>query len=384
MRIGVTIFGLFFLLAGCSEDTSRGGRVQAGLATEAHSMEHERPVLSDAFHVNQIFESMKGPFTRRRIRVAKTPEPELLWLTGFQVEPVDADGVHRMSDEFECHTNLAWTRDPHPSGFNRPRRRTFTLTQGQTDLRLPPGFGVPILSTEELIFNSQALNLNQPEIDVTIRHRAKIRFLRDKELAAPITPLVVAAAQVMTTLEAEPNVLHVANPNGKLAEASCSIGEEATGPLITDRFGRQFAGHWIVKPGRQEARTLVTEQLRIPYDTTIHFIGVHTHPYSVSLELQDLTTGKTVWKSYQKTHPDRLGLAWMDYYSSVEGIPVHGDHDYQLISVYDNPTDGDSTAMASMFVYYRDKSFGPASRTNASPQSASAPSASDEIGASAM
>lgn len=381
MRIGVLIFGLFFLLTGCAEDPPRGELIQAGLATEPHPQEHERPVLSDMFRVNQIFESMKGPFTRRRIRVAKTPEPELLWLTGFQVQPVDASGVEPLSEEFECHTNLAWTRDPHPMGFNRPRRRTFTLTQGQTDLRLPPGFGVPILSTEELIFNSQALNLNQPEIDVTIRHRAKIRFLRDKELATPVTPLVVAAAQVLTTIEDEPNVLHVANPNGKLAEASCSLGEEATGPLITDRFGRQFAGHWVVKPGRHEARTLVTEQLRIPYDTTIHFIGVHTHPYSVSLELQDLTTGETVWKSYQQTHPERVGLEWMDYYSSVEGIPVYGDHDYQLISVYENPTAEDSTAMASMFVYYRDKEFDADTST-----AAAAMSRSDgvEVGASAM
>jgi hypothetical protein len=359
VRVCVFFLVVVCLLMGCRETDFWNPRIQAGVATKPHPKERERDVLSDAFHVDQIFESMAGPFTRRRIRVVKSMNPELIWLTGFRVDTVDEDGVNPESSEFECHTNLAWTRDGTPFGFNRPRRRTFTLTQGQTDLRLPPGFGIPILSSEPLIFNSQALNLNQPEIDVTIRHRAKIRFVADRDLETPMTPLVVAAAQVMTTLEEEPKLLHIAQPNGTLAEASCSVGERAdAGQVVLDRFGRSFTPHWVVKPGRQEARTLVTDQLRIPYDTTIHFIGVHVHPYSVSLELNDLTTGKTVWKSYQQKDPNQLGLAWMDYYSSVEGIPIYGDHAYQLISVYDNPTQQNSSAMAGIYIYYRDKEFG--------------------------
>ena len=41
-------------------------------------------------------------------------------------------------------------------------------------------------------------------------------------------------------------------------------------------------------------RTLVTELMSLPYDTTVHYIAVHLHPFAESLELIDLTTGKNV------------------------------------------------------------------------------------------
>ena len=58
----------------------------------------------------------------------------------------------------------------------------------------------------------------------------------------------------------------------------------------------------MVPPGRHEYRTLVTNQLKIPYDTTVHFIGVHAHPHSVALELQDVTSGESLFLSHQRTH----------------------------------------------------------------------------------
>ena len=66
---------------------------------------------------------------------------------------------------------------------------------------------------------------------------------------------------------------------------------------------------------------------------------------------------RTVFKSLQQNQVDRLGLVQVDYFSSEEGVPIHKDHDYELISIYDNPTDRDSDAMAVMFIYYLDKQF---------------------------
>ena len=55
------------------------------------------------------------------------------------------------------------------------------------------------------------------------------------------------------------NVLH---PDGVTAGVSCSPGDRAdsTVGVFPDRYGRLFSGHWVVKPGYAENRTLVTEQ----------------------------------------------------------------------------------------------------------------------------
>jgi hypothetical protein len=368
LMVGLLRFGAGPVFADSPHESARAAldqkevervSTQAVTATQPHPKELETEILSDPFRVDRIFKSMVGPLTTARFRLLRPQKPELLWLTGYRMEIVGEDGATPESIEFECHTNLAWSPGPALAAFNRPVRRTFTLTQGQTDVRLPSGFGIPMLSTEKLQFNSQALNLNRPEIDLTVHHRARVRFVRDRDLTGPMKPLVVTAAQVMVTLEDEEHVFQVDEPDEKLAEASCHIGEFAGGGQVqNDRFGRRFTPHWVVKPGRHEYRTLVTQQLKIPYDTTVHFIGVHVHPHSVSLELHDLSENATVWKSHHENHQEQLGLASVDYFSSEEGIPLYRDHDYQLISVYDNPGDLDSDAMASMFIYYLDQDFG--------------------------
>ena len=102
---------------------------------------------------------------------------------------------------------------------------------------------------------------------------------------------------------------------------------------------------------------MITDQIALPYDTTLHFIGVHVHPYSESLELRDLTTGETVWKSDHENHTERIGLSRVDYFSSEEGLPIFSDHHYELISVYDNTSRENSDAMATMLLYYLDREF---------------------------
>jgi hypothetical protein len=357
LRALLAIAALVAFSGACS-DTGPSQEQQAGVATAAHPDEIERELLSDTFRVNRIYKSMMGPLTQRPISLEEG-EPELLWLTGYAMDVVGADGKSPESVEFECHTNLSWPRS-RTEGFHRPSIRAFTLTQGQTDVRLPLGFGLPVLSNETLGFNSQALNLGRPTMDQKIHHRAKVRYVRDADLEVPMKPLVLTHGMVMASLEAQDIVFNVDTPDEHLAGASCSAGEYPKGAksgTYVDKHKRRFTGHWVVKPGRHEWRTLVTDMLNIPYDTTVHFIGVHVHPYSVSLELRDLTTGESVWKSDHRTSSERVGLEWTDYYSSVEGLPLYADHQYEMISIYDNPSDVDSDAMATLFVYYLDKEF---------------------------
>jgi hypothetical protein len=193
-------------------------------------------------------------------------------------------------------------------------------------------------------------------------HRAQIRYVRDADLARPMKPLVPVVAQALVTLEDEPQLVGVEDPHAdeELAGASCHVGDYAgewKGGVFTDKYKRRFTAHWVVPPGRHEYRTRVTKTMHIDYDTTIHFIGVHVHPYSQSLTLRDLTAGQSLYTSHQVNYEDHKGVKTSDYFSSEEGIPVYADHEYELVSVYDNPTDQDSDAMAGMFIYYLDHSF---------------------------
>jgi len=331
---------------------------QSGAVTVPHPNEIERVFLSRPIHVDQLHLPMVGPVAGQRFMPHESGETEIVWLTGYAIDVMAEDRKTTASMDFVCHANLAFRGTPETG----PGRRLFTLTPGQTDVRLPSGFGIPIFSNDMMRWNSQVLNLNQPNIDRMIHHRLHVRFVRGQDLGdKPLKPLSERVANVFVTLEDTPAVFNVEKPEGHLAESSCLVGEAAPGapPGTLDGMDRRFSGHWVVPPGRHEYRTLVTKRLATPHDTTVHFIGIHVHPYSQSLELKDLTTGKTVWKSFHRSHTQRIGISWMDYYSSEEGLPFYKDHDYELISVYDNPTDQNSDAMAQLTIYYHDKEFTP-------------------------
>ncbi len=115
--------------------------------------------------------------------------------------------------------------------------------------------------------------------------------------------------------------------------------------------------HWVVEPGREENRTLVTNWMKVPFDTTVHFVGVHLHPFAESVSLRDLTTNELVFRSAASGPKDRIGLTSVESYSSQEGFPIYRDHDYELSSVYQNTSNESQDSMAVMFFYVLDKDF---------------------------
>ena len=134
----------------------------------------------------------------------------------------------------------------------------------------------------------------------------------------------------------------------------CLVGTGATSHTYDDACGRKFSGHWTVKPGREVNRTLATTWMNLPFDTTIHYIAVHLHPFAESVELRDLTEGTTVFRSGVRSPFDRIGIDHVEYFSSPEGITVFRDHEYELVSVYNNTTGEDQDSMAVMFLYLFD------------------------------
>lgn len=332
-----------------------------------------KELLSDRYHVNRKYRSMKGPYSQQEFQLGEGEEAELLWITGYRAVMVDGDGETPMPQEFMCHSNLDLDPRQHNRLFgsrNPISGRLFTLSQGQLEIHLPEGFGLPVLSTEALELTTQVLNLNHDEITVDVRHKVKIDYVRQKDLGVPIKPLFPLAVYGLASLEEEPLTF------GRLDDARESSGEgeehaggeEDHGPSCLvrsnaatheyeDPFGRRFTGHWVVEPGREVNRTLVTEILDLPFDTTVHYIAVHLHPFAESLELRDLTTGESVFKSRVRPAEKGIGIRHVDYFSSREGVALFKGHDYELVSVYDNTSGEEQDSMAVMYMYLLDQRF---------------------------
>ena len=316
---------------------------------------------SQVYNVDGIYKSMQGPTSAQRIRLAKLPSQELLWIVGYQTEIVDAGKTQTLTPDFMCHNNLNLADlDDHRKRFPWPQgaKRVFTLSQGQMEVQFPKGFGIPVLSDEPLTISTQVLNHNLEDASLQIRHKTSVRFLRDSELTTPMKALYQQGVQSLILLEGKDGHFHGRGDHQTTQGAECSIGKPVgLQKDVTDPEGRVFNGHWVVEPGLEERRTRVTPYLQLATDTTVHYIAIHLHPFAVSLELRDLTEDTTLFKSSTRNSSDQIGLEHVEHYSSVDGIPFSRDHEYELVSIYDNTSGEPQDAMAVMFLYHYDATF---------------------------
>jgi len=337
----------------------------------------EKSLLSQVYEVDDIYPSMTGPNSTESITLGSTEEPELVWVVGFEASMVQPDGKTAASQEFMCHTNLDVDPTNHGSRFGAEKSitgRLFTLSQGQYRIDMPPGFGIPMQSDEVIMVNTQVLNLNMKEGKKRVRHRVLMRFVRDADLKKPLKPLYVAGAYGLKLLEGKDGhygldtqkVSHAGHHQGHgdhehgegdVDHTACLPGKNAGANAFDDGKGRVFTGHWVVEPGREVNHTRVTELMDLPFDTTLHYVAVHLHPFAESLELKDLTTGKTVYEAKTRQADEGVGLAHVDFFSSPEGIPVFKDHEYEMISVYNNTSGKPQDSMAVMNLYLLDQEF---------------------------
>lgn len=319
--------------------------------------EHRKEVLSDVYFVDKKYRSMMGPYSQQEVFLGDPEKPELVWITGYSATMVDKEGQGTLPQEFMCHSNLDLDPRLHNRIFNSRKPisgRLFTLSQGQFEIDLPEGFGIPLLSNQPMTLTTQVLNLNHDQIGLDVRHKVALEYVRDEELAGPIKPLFSIAAYALASLEE--HELEFGNEEMDHG-ASCLVRDNASSHEYSDSLGRKFTGHWVVKPGREVNRTLVTEILNLPFDTTVHYIAVHLHPFAESLELKDLTTGETVFKSKVRPAEKGVGIDHVEYFSSAEGVLLHKDHEYEMVSVYDNTSGEEQDSMAVMYMYLLDKRF---------------------------
>jgi hypothetical protein len=317
-------------------------------------------ILSQPYHVDRLYRSMMGPYGTQNVVIEDTAFPELLWIVGYEARMVGGDGKTPLSQEFMCHSNLDLDMQHHGQIFGWSKRtsdRLFTLSQGQFDIEFPEGFGIPVLSDEKLTLVTQVLNHNLEHPDLDVRHKVTIRYVRDRDLKQPMKPLFSTSATGLISLDGKQGFYQVQTPEPEVHGPGCLPGEAASKRVIEDGFGRKFAGHWVVPPGRQVDRTNVTRWMNLPFDTTVHYIAVHLHPFAESLTLRDLTTGEVVFASRARGPEKGIGLDHVDSFSSAEGLPLYKSHEYELESVYNNTSGKDQDSMAVMYLYLLDREF---------------------------
>jgi hypothetical protein len=321
---------------------------------------YAKTIISRVYTIDQIFKSMEGPDSNDIVGLwDEQGPPELLWITGYRSDMVGADAVSESSPEFMCHSTMNITdgdafakRFPSKIGF----KRMFTLDQGSAPVTLPPGFGFPIMSDQVMVFNSQVLNHNIQADPFEVRQKIFVEFVRDRDLEKPLIPLLQNGASGSVLVEGRDG--HYGLKEGEAAHGEgCGMGLDAGHPeyVLGDGAGRKFSLFWVVPPGRQSDHMRITTLLNLPYDTTIHYATSHLHPFAESLELRDVTTGESVLINEATQTEKGIGLADVTHFSSADGIPIYRDHEYELVSTYNNTSGIDQDAMATMFLYLRAK-----------------------------
>jgi hypothetical protein len=324
-------------------------------------------VLSETFTLDRIYKSMQGPYgTHDGLKLAKDEESGLLWVTGIRTEVVDRDGESAISPEFFCHANLTLSETANsPEQHNALLGdrthldwRLFTLVPGRLVITLPEGFGIPVHARESFDYLSMSLNQNVPDQTVEVRFRTTVDFVKDRDVEREMKPLFRRAVYGYEPLAGtiDPVLCKDAVHPGE----GCGpfLGEAASGKGFVESLGEQNTIHWMVPPGRYESRTVVTDQLMLPFETTVHYVTAHLHPYGVSLTLIDLTSGETLFEIQSTDFEDRLGVATMGEMSFPEGVTLHADHEYELVTIYDNRASENIDAMAIMYLYLLDRNPG--------------------------
>jgi len=324
-------------------------------------------LMSDPYRLDKIYRSMEGPWSiQSGIHLAMGKKSGVQWITGLETEVIDATAQKPISQEFFCHSNLTFAEHGRtPGQYNQQMGgkthldwRLFTLVPGRPSIELPPGFGVPIPPDASLDYVTMSLNLNEKDQVVNVRMRTKVHTIAADQPGAPTKALFRRALYVLQPHGVTSKLTPACTPQaGMHVGAGCAelSKPNMSGEVTVGKPDNSPMNHWIVPPGHHIYTTEITPQLNLPFDTTIHYATIHVHPFARGMELRDLTTGTTIFRLNSQDWPDRVGVAYVGEFKSIEGIPMQRDHRYELSAEYDNTLDVETDAMAILYLYFLEK-----------------------------
>jgi len=348
--------------------------------TKSHSDRfHSFEILSKMHTVDRVYPSMKGPSDTQFFKLEDVTKPELLWLKSVKVDILDKQGESQ-SSEYLCHSNLYFSDyQRHHKIFGRsitPNQRFIDINQGLLTVLLPDGFGIPIMSGEQLKFHSMVMNLQEKPEPFDLQLKTTFEYVRNSERVGPMKALAQRAIPMWIPVAAvDAHAHHHASPEesseGSMDEGMTNEKYQADGEdglsapanptprgYRTRPDGVSETRHWMVPPGRHSFSYRPDKGLKMPFPkASIHVLTGHMHAYGESIELRDLTTGESLFVNRAKGFDDAIGIEFMTHYSSQDGFLVHRDHKYEILATYNNTSSSDIDAMAVIYLYYLDERF---------------------------
>ena len=316
---------------------------------------HIALLRSPVFRIEGPYRSMQGPQSQETVKIAPAAEGEI-WVVGYEAHVIDPATSAPRSSEYVCHNALL--REAGSPGQQKGKaeeRALFLVSQGVTKLRFPAGFGMPLAAGENVSYMSQALNHDWDGRAFDLRFDAKVAYLKADEVQAPLKPLLPVELLGVVSLEGRPARFADGtkeNAPGADHGAGCTMGKTVpTAGQIRDASGQKFSAHWVVPPGRQIYRTPIARAVLPNAGTSIHYAVAHLHPFAESIALRDVSSGRDVFKLNARNFKDRVGLQEVEHFSSAKGAALSPDHEFELVSVYNNTSGEEQDAMASMWVY---------------------------------
>ncbi len=365
-------YSLLLILFACQNPKTEFSEWYAGKqSTSGESVNkiHYLNYYSQELFIDTIYRSMQGPYEIKKVSINEKGE-DIVWITSYASKLVNSRTKAYVEDRFMCHNNFNYkdtSSIPWKLKTSGGNSRIFTLSEGQTKIELPEGFGIPVPANQNFEMVSQVLNHLEKDIDLKLNHEVEIGYIKESERRNKITPLYQQSIFVTKQIAGpkgryglpklcishhlDSNALDGDHPNH---DCSTVFNSKKYNPY-EDSEGRKYTGHWSIPYGKETLFTDVTPMLDLSENTKIHFIGVHLHPFATALELWDTTLDSLLYAS--KIVPQsKFGFKEIGYYSSEEGIPVYTAHQYELRSTYNNVDSLDNqTAMAVMYLYLEDK-----------------------------
>ncbi len=306
-------------------------------------------MISPEFYIDGIYKSMEGPKSSKYVQL--TPDSALVWLTGFHVKALENKTLQKISNDFVCHTNVDFNDVNYYSAFHLQKRigkqypRLTSLSHGMENFSFPKGYGVPMKGNEYLYVTTQALNHNFKDANFWIRHEVDINFTKAKNLK----PLMGKTAFIMLPYDQSDPYKSPLDPG-----TNQCIPVETKNHTYDDGKGNKLSGHWVIPAGKNRYRSSVNSQLQLQDSLRLHAAAIHVHPFATQISLYDKTANSTIFTSKIINHKDKIGLTSIEPFSSVAGIWLFKNHDYEIVLDVNNTTQINQDMMGSMFLFFYD------------------------------
>src|SRR5262245_56978896 len=159
-------------------------------------------ILSKPHTIDRIYKSMEGITDTERFVLPNseaqgntaTP-PELLWITGGKID-ILSDLGPKDSEKHLCHAYMKFDQQffqhnqrNEINNLTLQPERLFTFVQGQPEIRLPNGYGIPVISSELFEFQFMVINPTQPPAPFDVKAKGTFSYISDKQLKKPLKPL---------------------------------------------------------------------------------------------------------------------------------------------------------------------------------------------------